>query len=309
MILLLIILLIIIFILIRVAFFTLLERKVLSYIQARKGPNKLGYIGILQPFSDGVKLFRKEILFPSNSNLILFFFIPLLNIFLRILIWILVPYLFTYLYINIGVLLFICISGLGVYTIILRSWSSNSHYSLLGSLRVIAQIISYEIRLSMILLSFLLIVNTFSLYEFFLMQKKIFFFSFMLPVGLIWLISCFAETNRTPFDFAEGESELVSGFNIEYSSVFFAYIFLAEYTSIIFICIITIILIFRRNFFSPIFYIKRRLLCFIFIWVRGSLPRFRYDKLIYINWKIFLPISIFFFFYFSGISLIINLIY
>jgi len=303
----LIFLILIIFILIRVAFFTLLERKTLRYIQCRKGPNKVGYIGLLQPFSDGIKLFRKEMLLPRNSNLLIFFLIPLLNIFLRILIWILLPYLFTYIFFNIGILLFICLSGLRVYTIILIRWSSNSHYSLLGRLRIIAQLISYEISLSLILLSSLILVNRFSLYEFFLIQKKVWIFFCLIPIGIIWLISCFAETNRAPFDFSEGESELVSGFNIEYSSIFFAYIFLAEYSRIIFISILTVIFFLGGNFFSLIFYVKISLLCFFFIWVRGSIPRFRYDKLIYINWKIFLPISILSLIIFSRIRLIIIL--
>ena len=288
----LIFIILIIFILIGVAFFTLLERKTLRYIQYRKGPNKVGYIGVLQPFSDGIKLFRKEILLPRNSNLLIFFLMPLLNIFLRITIWILLPYLFTYIFFNMRILLFICLSGLRVYTIILRRWSSNSHYSLLGRLRTIAQLISYEISLSLILLSLLILINRFNLYELFLIQKKMWILFCLFPIRIIWLISCFAETNRTPFDFSEGESELVSGFNIEYSSVFFAYIFLAEYSRIIFISILTVILFIGGNFFSLIFYIKRSLLCFFFIWVRGTIPRFRYDKLIYINWKVFLPISI-----------------
>nr|YP_009157868.1 NADH dehydrogenase subunit 1 [Haplothrips aculeatus]AKE35847.1 NADH dehydrogenase subunit 1 [Haplothrips aculeatus] len=294
----------IILILMSVAFFTLLERKVLSYIQYRKGPNKLGYIGILQPFSDGIKLFSKEILLPSSSNLLIFFIMPLLNIFLSMFMWILVPYLFSYLYFNMGMLFFICVSSLSVYSIILSSWASNSHYSLLGSLRSIAQMISYEITLSMIMLFFLMFLNSFSFYEFFILQKKMWFLFLMLPLTFIWLICCFAETNRTPFDFAEGESELVSGFNIEYSSVFFAYIFLAEYSSIMFMSMLTIIMLMGGNFFGIMFYIQSTFLSFLFIWVRGSLPRFRYDKLMYLNWKVFLPISIFFMLFSSGISLL-----
>lgn len=159
--------------------------------------------------------------------------------------------------------MFFCLSTLTVYSAILRRWASNSNYSILGSLRVIAQIISYEIRIAIIIIPFFLIVNRLRLYEFFNLQNNFFFI--LIPLGLIWIISCFAETNRTPFDFAEGESELVSGFNIEYSSVLFAYIFLAEYCRIIFMSIITIVLIFKGNFFSFIFYLKIGLICFLFI--------------------------------------------
>nr|YP_010959086.1 NADH dehydrogenase subunit 1 [Pseudophilothrips ichini]WND64429.1 NADH dehydrogenase subunit 1 [Pseudophilothrips ichini] len=292
----------IILILLSVAFFTLLERKVLSYIQYRKGPNKVGFIGILQPFSDGIKLFSKEIMMPSTSNLIIFFFMPMMNLLLSILIWILLPYFFTYMFFNIGFIMFFCLSTMSVYTVILSSWSSNSNYSMLGSLRTIAQMISYEISLSLIMLSFFLMVNGLSLYEFYIFQYY-WFFLFMIPISLMWIISCFAETNRTPFDFAEGESELVSGFNIEFSSVLFAYIFLAEYCSIIFMSMLTVVLMFSGNFFNLIFYFKISMICFFFIWVRGSLPRFRYDKLMYLNWKIFLPLSIFFLFFYSMISL------
>nr|YP_010471438.1 NADH dehydrogenase subunit 1 [Acaciothrips ebneri]UVG40782.1 NADH dehydrogenase subunit 1 [Acaciothrips ebneri] len=289
-----------------VAFFTLLERKVLSYIQYRKGPNKLGFIGIFQPFSDGMKLFSKEMMLPFTSNLMIYFFMPLMSLFLSLLIWTLMPYFFTYIFFNIGFIMFFCMSTMSVYTIILSSWSSNSNYSMMGSLRSIAQMISYEISLSLIMLSFFLMINSLSLYEFCVVQYH-WFLLFMWPISLMWIISCFAETNRTPFDFSEGESELVSGFNIEFSSVLFAYIFLAEYCSIIFMSMLTVLIMLKGNFFNLLFYFKVSLICFFFIWIRGSLPRFRYDKLMYLNWKVFLPMSIFFLFFYSMISLILKL--
>nr|YP_010270396.1 NADH dehydrogenase subunit 1 [Psephenothrips eriobotryae]UJY97338.1 NADH dehydrogenase subunit 1 [Psephenothrips eriobotryae] len=305
--LLLISLIFIMLILMSVAFFTLLERKVLSYIQYRKGPNKVGFIGIFQPFSDGLKLFSKEIMMPSMSNLLIFFFMPVLNLFISIMIWVLMPYFFSLVFFNMGFIFFICLSTMGVYTIILSSWSSNSNFSMLGSLRTISQMISYEISFSLILLSFFLMTNSLSLYEFFILQSKNWFFFMSVPISMMWIISCFAETNRTPFDFSEGESELVSGFNIEFSSSLFAYIFLAEYCSIIFMSMLTVILMFGSNIFSIFFYFKMSFLCFLFIWIRGSMPRFRYDKLMYLNWKVFLPISIMYLFFFYSLSLNLKL--
>nr|YP_010181249.1 NADH dehydrogenase subunit 1 [Bactrothrips quadrituberculatus]QVD42819.1 NADH dehydrogenase subunit 1 [Bactrothrips quadrituberculatus] len=304
---LLVFLMMMIFIMIGVAFFTLLERKLLGYIQYRKGPNKVGFIGILQPFSDAIKLFSKEILKPLVSNYSIFFFMPLLNLMINLLVWLLMPFFFSYFFVNLGILFFLCLSSLSVYTIILGSWSSNSNYSMLGSLRLVAQLISYEISFSIILMCFLILNNSLSLYDFYIFQKSIWFFFFMFPLGIMWLISCFAETNRTPFDFSEGESELVSGFNIEYSSVLFAYIFLSEYCSIMFMSYMSVIILFGGNFFSFFFYMKSSLLCFFFIWVRGSLPRFRYDKLMYLNWKIFLPLSMLLILFFSGFSIFLKL--
>nr|QTF76062.1 NADH dehydrogenase subunit 1 [Gynaikothrips uzeli] len=287
-----------------VAFFTLLERKVLSYMQYRKGPNKIGFIGIMQPFADGMKLFTKENIMPSTSNSMIFFIMPIMTLITSIMIWIISPYFFTYLFFNMGFIMFFCLSTLTVYSAILSSWASNSNYSMLGSLRVIAQMISYEISMAMIMIPFFLMVNSLSLYEFFNLQNNFFFM--LIPLGLMWIVSCFAETNRTPFDFAEGESELVSGFNIEYSSVLFAYIFLAEYCSIIFMSMMTIVLMFKGNFFSFIFYLKIGLMCFLFIWIRGTLPRFRYDKLMFLNWKIFLPTTIMLLMFYSTISMMMK---
>nr|WMD28023.1 NADH dehydrogenase subunit 1 [Elaphrothrips spiniceps] len=295
-------LIMIVFIMSGVAFFTLLERKVLSYMQYRKGPNKIGYMGLLQPFSDAVKLFSKEILKPMKSNLLVFFFMPLFNLMMSLLLWLMIPQFFTYYYLNMTMLFFFCLSSLGIYSIILGSWSSNSNYSMLGSMRSIAQMISYEISFAMIILSLVIFLNSMNFYDFYIYQKKMWYTLLFLPLLLMWMISCLAETNRTPFDFSEGESELVSGFNIEYSSVLFAYIFLSEYCSIMFMSNMTTTLFFGSDIMNIFFYMKSSLLCFFFIWIRGTMPRYRYDLLMYLNWKIFLPITIIMIIYYSSIS-------
>lgn len=294
-------LLLVVCVLIAVAFVTLLERKVLGYIQLRRGPNKVGIIGLLQPFSDGIKLFFKEQTYPYISNYILYFIVPIFILILSISIWTLFPYLINVCTFNLGVLFFICCSGIGVYGIILSGWSSNSNYALLGSLRAVAQTISYEVSISLLLVNLLLLVFSFNLVDFIIYQDYIWFIFLSLPLFLCWFSSCLAETNRSPFDFAEGERELVSGFNVEYRSGRFAYIFLSEYINIIFISILTVVLFIGCNLYSIGFYIKVILLVFAFIWVRGTLPRFRYDKLIYLTWRVFLPISLNYLLFFSRI--------
>lgn len=284
--------LLIIFVLVRVAFLTLLERKVLGYIQLRKGPNKVGVIGFIQPFSDAIKLFSKEQRFPFMSNFNLYYISPLINLFLALFLWICMPFLTVNFNFNLSFLFFLRISRLRVYSIILAGWSSNSNYSLLGRLRSIAQTISYEVRLSLILISFLFLILGFNLIYIKKFQEYIWFIFFLLPLSFIWLVSSLAETNRTPFDFAEGESELVSGFNVEYRRGGFAIIFLAEYARILFIRILSVILFLGGDLILWLFFLKLGFLSFLFIWVRGTLPRFRYDKLMYLAWKIYLPISL-----------------
>jgi len=188
---------------------------------------------------------------------------------------------------NLGVLFFLCCIRLGVYTVIIAGWSSNSNYALLGGLRAVAQTISYEVRLFLILLSFIFLIGRYNLLFFNLYQEYIWFIWITMPLGIVWFITCLAETNRTPFDFAEGESELVSGFNVEYSRGGFALIFLAEYARILFIRILFVNIFLGGDIYSFIFFFKLILISFIFIWVRGTLPRFRYDKLIYLAWKSF----------------------
>nr|AML26245.1 NADH dehydrogenase subunit 1 [Scydmaeninae sp. BMNH 1274313] len=287
-------------ILISVAFITLMERKVLGLIQLRLGPNQVGYKGILQPMSDAVKLFSKENTFPLMSNLFLYYLSPIFSIFLSLLLWLCMPFIMKMLNFNYSVLFFLCCSSLGVYSLLISGWSSNSNYSMLGAMRGIAQMISYEVSMSLILLSFLLLIMSLNLFEFMKIQKYIWLLMFMFPLSLMWLVSILAETNRTPFDFAEGESELVSGFNIEYSGGGFALIFMAEYSSIIFLSMMSVLLFLGANIYSWFFFIKVVVLSFFFIWVRGTLPRFRYDKLMYLSWKSFLPISLnFYLFYYS----------
>lgn len=283
-------------VLVGVAFLTLIERKVLGYIQIRKGPNKLGFLGILQPFSDAIKLFTKEQTFPYISNLNLYYFSPLLNLFLALLLWLCIPFFTLNLNFNLSVLFFLSLSSLGVYTIIIAGWSSNSNYALLGSLRSVAQTVSYEVSLVLILLSFLFIILSLNIVDLEIYQKYIWFIFLFFPLRIMWFVSCLAETNRTPFDFAEGESELVSGFNVEYRRGGFAMIFLAEYSNILFIRIFCSFLFLGGGLGRFTLFLKLVFLRFIWIWVRGTLPRYRYDKLIYLAWKNYLPISLNFIF-------------
>nr|AVN67895.1 NADH dehydrogenase subunit 1 [Heterogamodes hebraica] len=296
-------LVLLIFVLVGVAFLTLLERKVLGYIHIRKGPNKVGLVGILQPFSDAIKLFISEQGFPLASNYISYYFAPIFNLFLSLLIWLLIPYLTGFIVFNFGLLFFLCCLSVSVYTIMIAGWSSNSNYSLLGGLRAVAQTISYEVSLALVMLSFVFFIGSYNLLLFFFYQVDIWLIYLFLPLSFIWFISCLAETNRTPFDFAEGESELVSGFNIEYGSGGFAMIFLAEYTSILFMSMLFCVFFLGGDVVSVIFYFKLVMLSFLFIWVRGTLPRYRYDSLMYLSWKIYLPISLNFLVFFMGMKL------
>nr|AND96301.1 NADH deshydrogenase subunit 1 [Onthophagus baolocensis] len=297
------VLIIIIMVLVGLAFLTLLERKVLGYIQIRKGPNKVGLVGILQPFSDGIKLFTKEQTFPFMSNYMIYFFSPVFSLFLSLMMWLCMPFL-TYLFgFNLGILYFLCCSSLSVYTIMMAGWSSNSNYAMLGGIRAVAQTISYEVSLFLILLSFLFLLSSLNLLNFMKYQENIWFLFLCLPLCSMWVISSLAETNRTPFDFAEGESELVSGFNVEYSSSGFALIFLAEYSSILFMSMLCCLLFLGGNIFSIMFFLKLVFMAFFWVWVRGTLPRYRYDKLMYLCWKSFLPVSLNYLLLFGGIKL------
>nr|AWB99303.1 NADH dehydrogenase subunit 1 [Anopheles aff. nuneztovari A PGF-2018] len=296
-------LLLVICVMVGVAFLTLLERKVLGYIQIRKGPNKVGFNGLLQPFSDAVKLFTKEQTYPLVSNYISYYFSPVFSLFLSLLIWMCIPYLIKLYSFNLGVLFFLCCTSLGVYTVMIAGWSSNSNYALLGGLRAVAQTISYEVSLALILLSFIFLIGNYNFMNFYNYQSYIWFIFFCFPLGLVWLASCLAETNRTPFDFAEGESELVSGFNVEYSSGGFALIFLAEYSSILFMSMLFVVIFLGGDIYSLLFFFKLTFISFIFIWVRGTLPRFRYDKLMYLAWKSFLPLSLNYLFFFVGFKI------
>nr|YP_010311852.1 NADH dehydrogenase subunit 1 [Leptocorisa costalis]UNA68836.1 NADH dehydrogenase subunit 1 [Leptocorisa costalis] len=299
-------LIMIICVLVAVAFVTLLERKILSYIQLRSGPNKVGFMGLLQPFSDGIKLFFKEQTYPYMSNFFVYFLSPIFMLVLSFILWVLFPQLTNLYSFNYGFLFFLCCTGMGVYGIMLSGWSSNSKYALLGSLRAMAQTVSYEVSMAMILLCLFIFVFGYNFVNFMIYQSDVWFFFFSVPLFFCWLSSCLAETNRAPFDFAEGESELVSGFNVEYSSGGFAFIFLSEYMNIIFMSVLTIVLFFGCDIYSIMFYLSVGFVIFWFIWVRATLPRFRYDKLMYLTWKVFLPMSLnYFLFFASFVSLLL----
>nr|YP_010507434.1 NADH dehydrogenase subunit 1 [Distenia punctulatoides]UXG19102.1 NADH dehydrogenase subunit 1 [Distenia punctulatoides] len=295
----------VVFVLVGVAFLTLLERKVLGYIQIRKGPNKVGFSGLVQPFSDAIKLFTKEQTYPFMSNFNLYYLSPVVNLMISLMLWLSIPFWSVNLSFNLSFLYFLSVSSLGVYTVMLAGWSSNSSFALLGSLRSVAQTISYEVSLSLILLSFIYLIMGFNMLDLSKMQENIWFLFFLLPLSLMWIVSSLAETNRTPFDFAEGESELVSGFNVEYSSGGFAMIFLAEYASILFMSFLSALLFLGGDIFSLMFFFKVSLISFFWLWVRGTLPRYRYDKLMYLAWKSYLSVSLFFLLFILGVSLLL----
>nr|YP_009536843.1 NADH dehydrogenase subunit 1 [Dendrolimus superans]AQM57915.1 NADH dehydrogenase subunit 1 [Dendrolimus superans]AQM57928.1 NADH dehydrogenase subunit 1 [Dendrolimus superans]UEP15863.1 NADH dehydrogenase subunit 1 [Dendrolimus superans] len=296
-------------VLIGVAYMTLLERKLLGYIQIRKGPNKVGFIGILQPFSDAIKLFTKEQTYPNFSNYFSYYFSPIISFILSLVIWMLIPYFFNLISFNLGLLFFLSCTSMGVYTVMVAGWASNSNYSLLGGLRAIAQTISYEVSLAFILMSSIIMIMGFNLFMFFNYQSYIWMILFMYPLALSWMASSLAETNRTPFDFAEGESELVSGFNVEYSSGGFALIFLSEYSSILFMSFLFVVLYLGGYEMTFLFYLKMSMISFLFIWVRGTLPRYRYDKLMYLAWKSYLPLSLNYLMLFIGLKIFLLMIF
>lgn len=285
-------LLLIVVALVGVAFITLFERKVLGYVHIRKGPNIVGYWGLLQPLADAVKLFIKEQAYLMRSNYFVYYFSPSFNIFLSLSCWLVIPYVFYSFRFEYSLLFFICCTALSVYSLLGAGWSSNSKYSLIGSLRCVAQTISYEVRLALILLSFIFLRSTYRLKNFSEYQVYMWFLFLLFPLGIRWFIRRLAETNRSPFDFAEGESELVSGFNIEYSSGGFAILFIAEYARILFIRGLFVALLCGNRARDIIFYLKFGVVIYFFILVRGTLPRFRYDKLITLAWKIILPGSL-----------------
>lgn len=279
--------------LISVAFLTLIERKVLGLIQVRLGPNKVGPLGLLQPFSDAVKLYTKEYNRPFFSNKIIFFLFPSLGIFIRIILWITIPYIKFLLYINFRLLFFISLLGIGVYSILFIGWSSNSNYSNIGGIRTVAQTISYEIRLRFIIIT-LFVLNKNLNFFFLIITQKLTWNLLFLPTFFIWTIRSLAELNRTPFDLSEAESELVSGFNTEFRGGKFALIFISEYLIIIFLSIITSTIFLGCKVHRITFFILTSINIFFIIWIRATLPRIRYDKLIKLTWSWFLPLSLIF---------------
>lgn len=305
-------LIVIVPILLSVAIFTLLERKVIGYIQRRKGPNLVGFLGILQPMADGLKLMIKEPVIPLNSNRLMYISAPIITLLLSLVNWVLIPFDKNVVIsdLNIGILFILGISSLSVYGVIIAGWSSNSKYAFLGALRSSAQMISYEVSISIIILTLLVPVGSLNLTDIVLSQSEIWFIFPFFPVFLLFLISSVAETNRHPFDLPEAEAELVSGYNVEYASVGFAFFFIGEYANIILMCSLNVILFlggwlpipflgFLPNILS--FTLKVVFMVFIFILIRAMLPRYRYDQLMSLGWKVFLPLSLGFFIFYSGV--------
>nr|QLD97036.1 NADH dehydrogenase subunit 1 [Navis striatus]QLD97049.1 NADH dehydrogenase subunit 1 [Navis striatus] len=287
-------LILIVMVLVSVAFFTLMERKVLGYIHFRKGPNKVGYMGILQPFSDVIKLFSSEVNFMKLMNLLMFLFIPFLAMLLMMMFWLFYIWKFNQLELEFAFIYFLCVSSLGVYVIFGGGWASNSKYALLGSYRGLAQIISYEVSLAILLISFLLLCSDYSIFSIVSFQKNFWMLWGFFSLVLVWMVSLLAETNRAPFDLSEGESELVSGYNVEYGSYSFAILFMAEYGNMIFMSLISCVL-FIGSLGSFCLYLI--LLMYLFLLIRGTLVRYRYDKLMMLSWKSILPFSILFLFF------------
>ena len=294
-----------------IAFFTLLERKALGYFQTRKGPNKVGLIGLPQPFADALKLFTKEISTPSIANKTPFLIAPIIRLFLALFLWPLYPSSAPCSHFSLRVLFFLMVSSLNVYTTLGAGWSSNSKYALLGALRGVAQTISYEVSIVLILLTPLIIISSLSL-SIFLNDRRQLPMLLAAPLFFAWFASILAETNRTPFDFAEGESELVSGFNTEYRRGTFALIFIAEYLNILFIRLITVFFFLPHTINLPIIAapilttFKTIIFAFLFVWVRATLPRIRYDRLIALTWKCYLPIALAVLIPLISITLLIN---
>ena len=300
------IMLIIVPLLLFIAYLTYFERKVIGAMQLRKGPNVVGPFGLLQPIADGIKLLTKETIFPDNSSKFLFIFSPVLTFALALMAWAVIPvdYKVVLSDINVGLMYIFAISSLGIYGIIVAGWSSNSRYAFLGSLRSAAQMISYEVSIGLIIISVLLSSGSLNLTDIVLSQQNMWYVIPHFPMFIIFFISTLAETNRAPFDLPEAESELVAGYNVEYSSMSFGLFFLGEYGNMILMSSMSTILFlggwlppFESQYFDLIpgylwFLMKVVSLLFVFLWVRATLPRYRYDQLMTLGWKLFLPLSL-----------------
>merc|ERR1712048_1146040 len=306
--------------LISVAYFTLVERKLMGSIQRRKGPNVIGFLGLLQPLADGLKLFVKETILPSNANLLLFTLAPVMTFLLSLISWAVIPFSENCVLsdLNIGILYLLAISSLSVYGIILAGWSSNSKYSFLGAIRSSAQMISYEVSIGFIILSVVICSNSFNLTQVVLSQSNIWYIIPLFPMFIIFAISMLAETNRHPFDLPEAEAELVSGYNVEYSAMTFALFFLGEYANMLLMSGFSSILflggwlpildLFIFNLIPGSIWFSSKLLLGVvfFILTRAALPRYRYDQLMHIGWKSFLPLSLGYLIFTVGILLSFN---
>jgi len=314
------ILLIIVPLLLSVAYFTLAERKIMASIQRRRGPNVIGYLGLLQPLADGLKLFIKETILPTSANIFIFLLAPLLTFFLSLMGWVVIPFgeNLVVANVNIGLLYLFAISALSVYGIILSGWSSNSKYAFLGSLRSASQMVSYEVSIGFIVISVVLCCGSFNLSELIFSQSRVWYCLPLFPMFLIFFVSALAETNRHPFDLPEAEAELVSGYNVEYSAMGFALFFLGEYANMLLMSSLTSILFFGGwlpilniapfTFIPGSVWFGAKICIFVvlFRWIRAALPRYRYDQLMSLGWKTFLPISIGWLFFSSSTLICFN---
>ena len=293
-------------VLLSVAYLTLAERKVMAAMQMRRGPNVIGLFGLLQPFADAIKMLMKETIIPTGANRLLFLFAPLLTMTLAMAAWAVIPVNegWAIADINVGILYLFAISSMGVYGIIIAGWASNSKYPFLGALRSAAQMVSYEVSMGFVIVTVLLCAGSLNLTDIVMAQERVWFFIPLFPMFIVFFISILAETNRAPFDLAEGESEIVGGFNVEYGAMTFGLFFLGEYANMILMSALTAIL-FLGGWLSPIPFapftwvpgpiwliLKICLVLFMFVWVRATFPRFRYDQLMRLGWKVFLPLSL-----------------
>ena len=292
--------------LISVAYLTLAERRVIGFMQLRKGPNVVGPFGLLQPFADALKLLSKETILPAGADKVTFIIAPMLTFVLALVAWAVIPFGKSLVIadINVGILYLFAISSLGVYGVIMAGWASNSKYAFLGALRSAAQMVSYEVSMGLVIINVLLCVGSLNLSDIIEAQKTVWFALPLFPMFIVFFVSTLAETNRAPFDLPEGESELVAGYFVEYSSMSFALFFLGEYANMILMSAMTTILflggwlppfdIYPLNVIpGPIWFIlKISLILFVFLWMRATTPRYRYDQLMRLGWKIFLPFSL-----------------
>lgn len=289
--------------LLSIAYTTLLERKLIASFQRRKGPNVIGIYGLLQPLADGLKLLLKETVIPNYSNITVFLLAPIITFMLSLISWAVIPFQENVVFadVNVGILFLFAISSLGVYGIIMSGWASNSKYALLGALRCAAQMISYEVSIGLIVMTILACTSSLNLTEIVLSQSKVWYIIPLFPSFILFFVSSLAETNRAPFDLPEAEAELVSGYNVEYSAMGFALFFLGEYSHIILMSALNALL-FLGGWLPIIeipiipnvvwFALKTVFFIFVFIWVRSTFPRYRYDQLMRLGWKVFLPLSL-----------------
>ncbi len=307
-------------VLIAVAYLTYAERKVMAAMQLRMGPNVVGPFGLLQPFADGLKLFLKETILPTGANKVVFVLAPMVTFVLAMVGWAVIPFDDGWVLadINVGILYLFAVSSLGVYGVIMAGWASNSKYAFLGALRSAAQMVSYEVAIGFVLITVLVCVGSLNLSDIVRAQENIWFFIPLFPMFVIFVISALAETNRAPFDLPEAESELVAGFNVEYSAMTFALFFLGEYANMILLSALATVL-FLGGWLAPFgvepftwipgpiwFIAKVMAILFLFLWARATFPRYRYDQLMRLGWKVFLPVSLAFVVIVSGALIVFD---